>query len=228
MQLLFVAIILLIIPIIKWIMKIYSSKTVTLPPQSVILKNTYIEPSSPLPTKLDYGLISRCSDIACYHSDIGTVYPLEVYSTSYFILPYKKTDLKIQKELPEKLRELHPGMSRDDILDRWKGSDIMYVMITSENQCIGSVAVDRKNFEPFISYLYVDPQFRKKGYGERLLQHGMDYAKEFKFKEVKLWCKEELIPYYMKYGWEKTTGEPVKDSLGNEVYVMQKTLSGLS
>jgi GNAT superfamily N-acetyltransferase len=66
---------------------------------------------------------------------------------------------------------------------------------------IGAVAVDRKNFEPFMSHLYVDEALRKRGYGERLVEHAIEYARAFKFNTLKLWCEVAMIPYYRNKGW---------------------------
>lgn len=219
-----ITILLLCIPIVYWLYKKYLVPRKQIIEEPISILEPVVTEQVPTKQKLDYGLVSKCSDIACYHSDIGVVAPLEVYSEYYYILPYQKTDLQVQESLVLKLKELHPNMKREDILEQWTGSDVMYVMITHMNECIGSIAVDRKNFDPFISYVYVDPAYRKKGYGERLLQHGEDYAREFKFKEVKLWCKQELIPYYTRYGWEKIGDKPVTDSFGNEVWIMKKGL----
>jgi len=224
MDLFWIAVLCLCIPLLQWIFKTYFSPPKPTPiPEPLQIPEPDAEP--PPKKKLPYGWVSKCSDIACYLSDVGTVAPLEVYSEMYYILPYQKTDVKIQHQLPLILHELHPNMTRDDIVERWKGSDVMYVMITHSNEIIGSIAVDRKNFDPYLSYVYVNPIYRKQGYGERLLQHGEDYARSFQFKEVKLWCKKELITYYMRYGWEVVEEKPVTDSLGNEVWIMKKSLS---
>lgn len=147
-------------------------------------------------------IVSKCFELSHSHADIGTVTPIEVYSADFCIIPYQSCRLDAQNEIAMKLHSLNADISRHYIIDNWKGSDIMYVMI-SGNAPIGSIAVDRKNFEPFISHLYVDEAYRKKGYGKRLLEHGIEYSRAFKFNAVKLWCEEAMIPYYIKHGWEK-------------------------
>jgi GNAT superfamily N-acetyltransferase len=109
-------------------------------------------------------------------------------------------------------------MSKHYITENWTGSDILYVMISNDDKFIGTVAVDRKNFYPYISHLFVDPALRKKGYGERLLDHGIDYARLFKFDAVKIWCEHTLVPYYASKGWiqEKLS----KDNSDKEVWIL--------
>lgn len=155
----------------------------------------------------DTEIVSKCYELSHSHADIGTVTPIEVYSSKFCIIPYQSARIDAQKDIATKLRMLNPDISRDYILENWKGSDVMYVII-SGNLCIGSVAVDRKNFEPFISHLYVDVDYRKKGYGKRLLEHGIEYARSFKFNTVKLWCEEAMVPYYLSHGWTKDNYTP--------------------
>jgi GNAT superfamily N-acetyltransferase len=152
------------------------------------------------------------------HADIGTITALQVDTPNFKILPFKKVPPDMQEIVATKLKSLNPKMSKHYITENWNGSDIMYVAISKDNKFIGTVAVDRKNFDPYISHLFVDPTFRKKGYGERLLDHGIDYARLFKFDAVKIWCVDSLVPYYSSKGWvqEKLS----KDNNGNEVWIL--------
>jgi predicted GNAT family acetyltransferase len=169
--------------------------------------------------KIEHGHTTKCEDIAHSHADIGTVYPIKVISDNFIIEPYQKTPKDIQITAINKLKELNPDISNEYILENWKGSNVMYLMYSIDNKFIGSVAVDRNNFEPFISHLYVSITYRKKGYGERLLSHGIEYAKSFKFNQVKLWCADELVPYYVKTGWYKDVWNDNKN-----VWIMKKEL----
>jgi GNAT superfamily N-acetyltransferase len=149
-----------------------------------------------------YEYISKCPDLAHCHADIGITCPLELYTESIYIIPYQKASLDLQITLAKELLELNPEVSKEYILDNWKGSDIMYVMASfSNNEFIGSIAVDRKNFEPFISHLFVANKYRKKGHAKRLLTFALEYSKCFKFNVAKLWCKPELVPFYTKLNW---------------------------
>lgn len=149
------------------------------------------------------GVTSRCEDMAHSHADIGTIYPLRVDGPDYIIVPFQKARHDVQAILVEKLQVLNPDLTIAYILENWRGSDVFYVMVGpgTGGDFIGAVAVDRKNFEPFMSHLYVDEAFRRKGYGERLIEHAIEYARAFKFKTLSLWCEGALIPYYHKIGW---------------------------
>jgi predicted GNAT family acetyltransferase len=175
-------------------------------------------PYIPSRIKIERGTVSKCIGVSHCHADIGTITALQVVSPNYKILPFKKIDGKIQEEVGTKLKSLNPKCSKHYIQENWNGSDIFYVMISNDDRFIGTVAVDRKNFEPYISHLYVDPLFRHKGYGERLLEHGIEYAKLFKFDNIKLWCEEKLIGFYSKKGWIQE--KPTKDNNGNDVWIM--------
>jgi GNAT superfamily N-acetyltransferase len=190
-----------------------------IPPPVAVLP---VEPLVEVSKKLDIGITTKCSELSQFLADIGTVTPLEVYSEDYFIFPYQKTEPFIQEQVVHSLRELNPEITHEYIKTHWSTSDILYVMTSPDTKFIGCMAVDRKNFYPFISHLYVTPEYRKKGFGERLLTLGEDYAKEFKFNEVKLWCKKILLPYYTKRGWKVES--KTKDSEEKEVWVLKKQL----
>jgi GNAT superfamily N-acetyltransferase len=170
---------------------------------------------------IEKGVTSRCLDMAHSHADIGTVYPLRVDGSEYTIVPFQKAQPDVQAVVVEKLHVLNPDLTIAYILEHWCGSDVFYVMVgAGASDFIGAVAVDRKNFEPFMSHLYVDEAFRKRGYGERLVEHAIEYARAFKFKTLSLWCEAAMIPYYRKAGWvvEKELAE-------RSMWIMTKALS---
>lgn len=172
--------------------------------------------------KIERGDVTKCMGVSHCHADLGTITALQVESSNYKILPFKKVHPDMQEIVATKLKSLNPKMTKHYILENWNGSEIMYVMISKDDRFIGSVAVDRKNFEPYISHLFVDTIFRNKGYGERLLEHGIEYSRLFKFEHVKLWCVDILVPYYASKGWvqEKLS----KDNNDNEVWVLSYKL----
>jgi GNAT superfamily N-acetyltransferase len=212
--LLVIILIILAIPIVKYFYDNYYAKQ--LPRDNIA---TVEEPIiKPTRIKIERGTVTKCMGVSHCHADIGTITALQVESSNYKILPFKKVQPDMQEIVATKLKSLNPKMSKQYITENWNGSDIMYVMISKDDKFIGTVAVDRKNFDPYINHLFVDPIFRKKGYGERLLEHGLEYSKLFKFEHVKLWCIDTLVPYYASKGWvqEKLS----KDNGDNEVWVL--------
>ena len=105
-------------------------------------------------------------------------------------------------------------------MERWNNSDILYVLY-DENNFIGCVAIDRKNFFPFISQLLISKKYRKMGYGKYLLEIGEKYSQMLGFYESKLWCDENLLDYYKNSGWKKEN-EIIKD--GNKKLIMTKNI----
>lgn len=169
------------------------------------------------------GVTSRCLDMAHSHADIGTVYPLRVDGPEYTIVPFQKAPPDVQAVLVEKLQVLNPDLTIAYVLEHWCGSDVFYVMVgagAAASDFIGAVAVDRKNFEPFMSHLYVDEALRKRGYGERLVEHAIEYARAFKFKTLSLWCEAAMLPYYRKTGWVVEKELPERS-----MWIMTKGLS---
>ena len=87
-----------------------------------------------------------------------------------------------------------------------------------EKEFVGCIAVDRKNFTPSISQLYVVPKYRKKGYSKRLMEFAIHYVKSMEFHEVKLWCKSDLVEFYEKQGWI------FERKANNDTYVMKQNI----
>ena len=216
--LLCIILIILAIPLVKYVYDNYYNK------QRPIVFRDEEEPEvyKPIKIKIEKGSVTKCIGVSHCHADIGTITALQVDSSNYKILPFKKVSSDIQDIVATKLKSLNPKMTKHYISENWLGSDILYVMISKDDKFIGTVGVDRKNFDPYISHLFVDTVFRKRGYGERLLEHGIEYSRLFKFETVKLWCVDTLIPYYASKGWvqEKLS----KDNNDNDVWVLSLKL----
>ena len=216
---LIIILIILAIPLVKYF---YDQQKKTVVEKKTVA--TFEEPQiiKPIRIKVERGTVTKCMGVSHCHADIGTITALQVETPNFKILPFKKVPVDMQEIVATKLKSLNPKMSKHYITENWNGSDIVYVAISKDDKFIGTVAVDRKNFDPCISHLFVDPTFRRKGYGERLLEHGIDYAKLFKFDNVKLWCEDTLVPYYASKGWvqEKLS----KDNSDKEVWVLSYKL----
>lgn len=89
------------------------------------------------------------------------------------------------------------------IEDNWKGTDVVYVMVDDEGHLVGIVAIDRKNFYPSISHLYVVSERRNQGIGSLLLAVAEKYALYLSFTVVKLWCDETMTKFYETRGYER-------------------------
>lgn len=164
------------------------------------LKNDYIKDEN------------RCS----YLADTGMVYALNIINDTYIIKPYQDMSSNIQKQVIEMLSTEWDFYTDRYIKINWNNADIFYIMTTpDQTKFIGSVAVDRKNFNPFISQLYVNPSERKKGYSYILLDIAEEYAKQFHFPTIKLWCNLDMISFYKKLGWTLIEKQ-------DENYIMEK------
>ena len=87
---------------------------------------------------------------------------------------------------------------------RWPGgSDIFYIYAPNNNVVAGCIAVDRSNFYPYISNLFVMPDQRKQGHGKTLLKHAIAFTKSMGFPDARLWCKPDLLTWYEKQGWQR-------------------------
>ena len=89
--------------------------------------------------------------------------------------------------------------------------------MTSEDNTMlyGTIAIDKKNFYPFISNLYIVLEQRSKGLGNFLLKFANKYIKSLQFTQSRLWCENKLVPFYTNLGWEI---ESKKDELNIMIY----------
>lgn len=77
------------------------------------------------------------------------------------------------------------GMESDMII----GS---YALITND-------LISRMDLMPWLACLYVDEAYRKRGYAEQLLNHGLAQTKSKGFKN--LYLSTDLINFYERKGW---------------------------
>jgi GNAT superfamily N-acetyltransferase len=131
----------------------------------------------------------------------------------YHIQPFQLTSPDIQSAVLLRLKEYDIG----SVPKTWPGgSDVLFVMTFPTSIFVGFVAIDRRNFYPCISNLFIDPVHRAKGFAKTLV----DFAERFvfnhiKFNIVKLWCTDELVPFYQKLHY-------VKEESDSEFNVMHK------
>ena len=159
-----------------------------------------------------------------YKADTGYVYPYVVTCGDIVIKPFQEQPNAIQAAVSDALQsEWGSRYSVGFINESWPDSDVMYVACTSRGDFVGCMAVDRKNFCPFISHLFVAPDLRKQGVGGLFLAVAEKYSRQkLKFNEMKLWCLPHVLPYYTKRGWVEESRD--KDEQGREVHVLRKSL----
>ena len=180
-------------------------------------------------------LISLISfdDTKCqYQADVGLVCPMIKQQKDVIIKPYAETSPNIQAVVREHLkREFQstllqdPAAFTDEYIRRnWASSDAFYVMTDLASiDFIGCIAVDRKNFYPYISNLYVSPEYRNQGRATQLLDFAEEYIKyHMGFNTSRLWCDEKLVVFYNKRGYKIETHQESQD--GKSIYVMAKVL----
>jgi GNAT superfamily N-acetyltransferase len=128
----------------------------------------------------------------------------------YIIRPFSQVSYRVKQQVIEALENewSNTGIhyNEDFIVETWQYPDILYVMTNMTNNkenFVGCVAIDRKYVFPFISHLYVQKEYRKKGHGGKLLGIAEKHSNVYKYKSVRLWCQDELIEYYKEHGWQK-------------------------
>ena len=170
----------------------------------------------------------RWSPSCGYIADVGYICPIIYEEKNIRVRPYQDCSPEIRKEVARHLREQWGDINEvyDDaesdkfVRRRWPGTDVLYVM-TDRREFVGCVGVDRRNFFPFVSHVYIKPDKRNLGYGRKLVRIAESYGKEHGFTQSKLWCEYKLVPFYEKQGY---TVEDKTERDGTVQYVMSKEL----
>ena len=88
-------------------------------------------------------------------------------------------------------------------------------------ELIGFIGIDRHNFYPCISHLFIVPGYRNKKYSKMLVKFCEKIIKELKFNESTLWCLEHLQKYYENMGYSIKN---IKEQNSKKNLIMIKTL----
>lgn len=72
---------------------------------------------------------------------------------------------------------------------------------------IGTIDNLPKNKNPCrISFLNIEPRFRRQGYGTLLLDHLQHTLKQQGHKHMEVVSTKEAVPFYIQYGFQKSGG----------------------
>jgi GNAT superfamily N-acetyltransferase len=154
---------------------------------------------------LKFGKVESRAD---YLSDVGMISPPYVMTDQFQIIPFEYVDESMQSQIINLLNDEF-GKSSDIeysntfIRDNWTGANIFYVMTSPDRlKLYGTVAIDRKNFYPCISQLYIVEDQRGRDLAKHLINYSNRYIKTLNFSQSKLWCEDKLLNFYEKLGWK--------------------------
>lgn len=68
---------------------------------------------------------------------------------------------------------------------------------------VGTVGISSKGFNLYISNLLILEQWRRVGLGTKLLKFAEEQCRTLCFSTAQLWCSEELVGFYERFGWLK-------------------------
>ncbi len=93
--------------------------------------------------------------------------------------------------------------SKKDLKIALKNSTLN-IGLKKNNQLIGFARVlSDKAFKALILDVVIAPEFYHKGLGSMIMNHIIDHPELSLVNDFELYCKEELIPYYQKFGFEE-------------------------
>ena len=164
---------------------------------------------------LEFGKVNTRSD---YLADVGLISPPYVITDHFQILPFDEIDTNMKHNIINLLNAEFGVKDNQDEQDEqdednivysenfinttWSGANIFYVMTSMDkSKLYGTIAIDRKNFYPYISQLYIVKEERYRNLSKHLINFANRYIKSLNFTQSRLWCENKLVSYYTKLGW---------------------------
>lgn len=175
------------------------------------LEPTTLEPTTLEPTlnikkrtMFDSRQIVPETTMTTFIADLGTFTPISVKTDDYIIIPFQKSTQ--QDDAFQLLNSEFPQIESIEMIQKewYGGTDILYVM-EIDNEIVGTIAIDRKKFYPFVSNLVIKKSHRNQGLAQILLHFAEHFSLRLKFQDITLWCKPELRKFYekMQFHFEK-------------------------
>ncbi|NDC96121.1 GNAT family N-acetyltransferase, partial [bacterium] len=123
------------------------------------------------------------TDISLAKYTTTLIYPLVYKDNTFAILPYQTCTQEVQQWVARAILEVWGEVANVNtmedtinyILTNWRQGDIFYVLFVN-GILTGFVAMDEKNFYPWMSHLYIHPHFRRRGYAGVLIQFCKHYT----------------------------------------------------
>jgi GNAT superfamily N-acetyltransferase len=148
-----------------------------------------------------------------FAADIGFLsnYAYADERAGVFIRPFADVPPDVQREACEsnyqqwkdKLTDTHSAAEFMAYVEKnWTRGDVFYVVLSCGGRFIGTAALDRLKFNPFVSHLFITPAYRKRHIATLALDFLQHTAAHMGFKELRLWCEPELEPFYKRLGWQ--------------------------
>jgi GNAT superfamily N-acetyltransferase len=167
----------------------------------------------------------NCYELGVSQADVGLILPFKAETSDFSFRPFALIEDSLKTQTVEALQvEFGSKITKEFVENKWTAGNVFYVLsfktngdIQKDESFIGCVGVDRMQFYPFISNLVVHRNHRGKKFGQLLLRLAERYAERFQFPNVKLWCAEKLVSYYLKQGYVKESYEDEQ-----QVFILSK------
>ncbi len=113
--------------------------------------------------------------------------------TNIAITPLQQSDQKdvitfvnhlLEKEFGGSFHHLEAD-DLDNLMDAYNGKRDLFLVLKSDNKVIGTVAIKEDSKEVgLLRRLFIDPEYRNKGYGKMLVQKAIDFCIENNYEMI--------------------------------------------
>ena len=119
--------------------------------------------------------------------------------------------------------------NKNNKLNKFNNIFLLFDKINSINQLVGFVTISEDDLQGykkieknslFINEIYILKNYRKLGYGKKLIKYGIEYIKNLNFKTYISVQKKELLGYYRKLGFIEVDNY----NLDNQEYIIMEYL----
>ncbi len=94
--------------------------------------------------------------------------------------------------------------SKEEVIKMLQNTTFVFGIVNKDNELIAfSRVMSDKVYKAFIFDVIVRQDYRGQGLGEKLIQMVLNHAELKNVKSFELYCKDEMVPFYEKFGFKK-------------------------
>jgi predicted GNAT family N-acyltransferase len=94
--------------------------------------------------------------------------------------------------------------SKEEVIKMLQNTTFVFGLVNKDNELIAfSRVLSDKVYKAFIFDVIVRKDYRGQGLGEKLIEMALNHPELKNVKSFELYCKDEMVPFYEKFGFKK-------------------------